>query len=209
MGCSISYYFYERPIGTHLFEYKWTYLTMNMIVNLSATLLSCLTRFYWQNHRFTIRACSYIIPYIGLLFPYFSRLVLSMLKGDNDIWENFSNHLLITFLPYVMVFFYVFKYPERLSPGTFDYFFQSHQIFHVMTVIITGIQIFTVKHDAQARRSYLSHNNNNIEDIYSIFIPFLFGYVSGFLLIAVIIHLQLSKKNLKVKYNELRLKKND
>lgn len=209
MGGSISYYFYERPIGTHLFDYKWTYLTMVMIINLSATLLCCLTRFYWKNHRFTIRSCSYIIPYIGLLFPYLSRLILSMLQGDKDIWENFSNHLLIVFLPYVMVFFYVFKFPERVLPGTFDYFFQSHQFFHVMTVIITAIQVVTLKLDAQTRRSYLSHNDNNIGDIYSILIPFLFVYVSGFLLIAVITHFQFTKTTLKVKYNELHLKKND
>ena len=202
MGCSISYYFYERPIGAHLFDYKWTYLTINMIITLSATSLCSLTRFYWQNHRFTIRACSYIIPYIGSLFPYLSRLMLSIFQDDKDIWENFSNHLLIILLPYVMVFFYVFKIPERLSHGTFDYFFQSHQIFHVMTVIVTALQIITVKHDAQAHHSYLSHNSNNVEDIdiYSTLIPFLFVYVSGFLLIAVITHHQFTKTTLKVKF---------
>jgi len=51
--------------------------------------------------------------------------------------------------------FYALRVPERFMPGRVDYWFHSHQIFHVFVIIAALIQYFGTTHMALYR---LSHN---------------------------------------------------
>lgn len=54
---------------------------------------------------------------------------------------------------------YVLRIPERFSPGTFDYFGASHQIFHVL------ILLAAFSHYVSIRRSYTFwHTVEALED---------------------------------------------
>lgn len=53
--------------------------------------------------------------------------------------EHFNSLLLMASVYLVGTALYAFRLPERLWPGTFDLFLNSHQLFHVLTVIGTVV----------------------------------------------------------------------
>ena len=192
MGGSLACYFYERPLRESLFDYKWTFIWTNVIVNLSATLMCCLSFFSLQKYRFIVQISSYIIQYMVSFFPFYSNLLLYMINGNETVPLNIPTHLLIYFLTLTMVFFFVSRIPERFSPGKFDYFFHSHQLFHVTSVVLCFIQLYTVQLDAKLYYSTLTYSDYYVGSFDSTFFPFFIFFFIGLLIIAILVHLYLS-----------------
>ena len=201
MGGSLAFYFYERPLEESLFDYKWTFIWTNVIVNLSATLMCCLSRFYLRKYRFIVRIGSYIIPFIVSGFPFHFRLLLYMINGNETVPMDITTHLLIYFLTLTMVFFFVSRIPERFSPGKFDYFFHSHQLFHVTSVVLCFIQLYTVQLNAQLYYSTLTYSDYYVGSFNSTIFPFFIFFFIGLLIIAILVHLYLSDEFKIIKIN--------
>ena len=98
MGASLAYYFYERPLEESLFDYKWTFIWTNVIVNLSATLMCCLSSFYLRKYHFIVGIGSYIITFIKSFFLLHIMLLLYMINGNQTVPMNLLNHLLCCLL---------------------------------------------------------------------------------------------------------------
>lgn len=67
------------------------------------------------------------VPVIHALFIYSLHTI--------QVEMGFQYMVLSGVLYIIGALLYANRIPERLSPGTFDYFFSSHQIFHVMVVL--------------------------------------------------------------------------
>ena len=200
MGGSIAYYFYEQPLDESLFNYKWTFILTNVIINLSATLMCCLSRFYLRRYRFVIQIGSYIIPFIINFFPFHCKLLLYIINGNQTVPVNLPNHLLIYFLILIAVFFFVSKIPERFSPGRFDYLFHSHQLFYVTNAVLCSIQLHTIQLDAQLYYSTLTNSDYYVGSFNSTFFPFSIFFSIGFVVITILVHLCLSDE---FKFNKI------
>ena len=200
-GSSIACYFYERSLEESIFDYKWTFIWTNVIVNLSATLMCCLSRFYLRRYRFIIRIGSYIIPFIVSFFPLHFKVLLYMINGNQTVPVNLSNYLLMYCLTLTTVFFFVSKIPERFSPGKFDYLFHSHQLFHVTGVVLNFIQLYTIQLDAQLLYSTPIYNDYYVGSFSSTFFPFFIFFFIGFLIIAILVHLYFTEELIINKIN--------
>lgn len=58
--------------------------------------------------------------------------------------------------------FYVTKFPERLYPGKFDIWLNSHQIFHIFVIIAGIVYYHSMALIADARLNYLIHHIKDI-----------------------------------------------
>ena len=194
VGGFIAYYFYERQIGWSLFSFKWTMLCFSVVVCTSATLTCSLSRFFWEKYRYFVRTGSYALPYIMGLFPFNSRFFYCIATGEQCVYETLPLHIMAFSLSLIMVFFFVSKMPERFFPLRFDYFFHSHQVFHISSAGMTTIQLYFVVIDAHIRREYLSADPYLLPDVYSTLVPFLMVFVLGFFIIGVLGYLVFTER---------------
>ena len=184
-GC-IGYYFYERPLDNVLYQYKWTLIVACVIICCIATLQCSLSRFFWEKQRYLMRAGSYVLPYNAALMPFFLRMFTCIWTGEQCITETIPYHLMAFSTSLIMIFFFVSKLPEKKFPGKFDYFFHSHQIFHIAAAIMTSLQFYVNHRDANIRHSMLTVDPYFIPDVYTTFIPLLIVSIVGFSIIAIL-----------------------
>ena len=75
---------------------------------------------------------------VFILFSLFSgvpTLHFMILNGPESLGQLSMHYMKVMMLMYLTgAFFYTSRVPERLCPGKFDIWFQSHQIFHVLVV---------------------------------------------------------------------------
>ena len=188
LGCSLVIFFYEQPIQ-HIwvdwFEQKWLVLSLQMVLAINATLVCSLSRFFWKNQRFTIRALAFVFPYILMMVPFIQRVHVCVKTGNECVPETLHLHLLCVVVTHVVAFFFVTKIPERFSPGRFDIIGQSHQLFHIAAVILTSIQMCMYPKDAILRRDELSQVKDAAPEFHTTFLPYAVVQVSGLLIVAV------------------------
>ena len=187
LGGGIAYYFYERPVGSWLCDHKWCFVGLYTSMSLSATLTASLTRFYWMNWRFWLRAGSYMFPYIFGYLPLLARFYTCYSIGDQCLpADSLTLHNIAFVVSLIMVFFFISKIPEKMAPGRFDYFPQSHQLFHIMSSLLTTLQFYVLPMDATARRNELMKDSYYHPDVYSTLIPFLVVFIVGGLIVTVL-----------------------
>jgi hypothetical protein len=184
-GSCIASYFYEQPLGYTLFAYTRTFVLMYFLFSLLSTFLCCLTRFYWEKYRYVIRAGSFLFSYVGGYFPVLVRMIGPCYIGGEDcVDETIPIHFIAMALSFTIPFFFITKIPERFFPGKFDYFFQSHQVFHVCATMFTSVQYYLTIKDASLRKPYLM-NSQVIPDAYSTLYPFALVFVVGCSIVGV------------------------
>ncbi len=183
LGGAIGGFFYEQSTDSPLFKYQSFMLTLDVSVALGATLFSGLTRFYWQKYRVLIRALAFVLPYILAVTPFTQRLFVCMLTGNQCVQETLLLHLSGYIFTFMIAFLFVSKLPERFAPGKFDYFFQSHQLFHVTAAIQTCIQMYMFPIDAQLRRTVLTNVEGATATTFNTLLPFFFGLLGGLLVV--------------------------
>lgn len=185
-GGFLAYYFYERQIGFGIFRYKYSFILTSVIVNTVATLTCCLSRFYWKEWRYYARSGSYVLPYILGLSSFNLRFLYCMFTGEQCEFQTLHLHIVAFILSLFMVFFFVSKIPERFSPGSFDYFFHSHQLFHICAAAMTSMQLYMVKTDALNRRDLLTADPYLVPDAYTTLLPFFAVFTMGTIIIGVL-----------------------
>ena len=120
------------------------------------------------------------------LVPMVYRSLTCWKYGTDCVPETRVYHAVGVLITAVVVFFFVTKIPERLSPGRFDFFFQSHQLFHVSTACLTSLQMYFIPLEASLRREALSKVEGATPTWQTTFLPFVCTWVSGVVLVAVL-----------------------
>lgn len=186
LGGDLAAFFYLQPAHSPLFDYTSTIVMLLVLFAISSTLFCSLSRFYWREHRFVIRIVAFGLPYISCISPYLYRVYTCWYSGTDCVPETRIFHVAAVIITFFIVFFFVTKIPERLSPGRFDVFFQSHQLFHVSTACLTSIQMYFLPIESTLRRGALSSVEGSVATWQSTFLPFLCAGVVGVMLVALL-----------------------
>ena len=206
-GGAIAGFFYQQSVHSVYYHYKYPILFLEASLVVNATLFGGLSRFYWKNYRFIIRILSFILPYIAAVAPFVQRFSQCVSTGEECHYNTLPLHLLGFVLTFTLAFFFATKIPERFAPGKFDYFCQSHQIFHIIAAIQTTIQMYMVPIDAHQRRAMLESVEGAHPDVFTTFVPFLFGGTFGLLTVGLLGYLMM-KGILSSNKNETALQNN-
>ncbi|KAJ3303296.1 hypothetical protein HDV03_004034 [Kappamyces sp. JEL0829] len=94
----------------------------------------------WSRPGFRVyRTVLYLCSGFATLFPVIYYLYHEGTAKLPAFQDNFAiGYVILMACQYVLgAFFYASRIPERFWPGKFDYFFQSHQIWHVLVVTAT------------------------------------------------------------------------
>ena len=184
LGYGISFYYYECPLGHWLCEYKWWFIAPYMVLTINCTLLSCLSRFYWERQRYVIKVFAYTIPYLAIHIILFGRFYVCYTTNTQCLYGTLPLHLITMIIEFLGSFFFASKLPERLRPGGFDYFCHSHQFFHCFTAIATSLLLYMLYTDALERRSEAVHLT--MPNLYTTLLPFVVVLIGGGLIIVVL-----------------------
>ena len=156
-GYMMASYYYERPINHWFYASKWLHLGAYAVISVGATLVCCLTRFYWSRFRFVVRTAIYTVPVGFGTLPIVMRLALCEEPEDCNP-ESYIYLVLGYFVTMLAAFFFATKIPERFFPLTFDIFGASHQLFHFTISAATTIQMKFLISDSNVRRSILERD---------------------------------------------------
>ena len=194
LGGGIMVYYYHLPLGSVFYQYKYPLLVYKVSLAIVATLLTCLSRFYWQKYRFAIRVLAFFLPYVSTSYPIATRvLTVCIPKGEECVMETLYLHTFNEFLTFFIAFFFVTKIPERFAPGKFDYVFQSHQLFHVTAAIQTLLIFYMMAIDTSVRRESLSKYDVIAPDFFSTFGMFIIAAI-GCLFVVVVLGILVMKE---------------
>ena len=155
-GGGVAYYFYERPLTTSFYNWQYFNIGMQVIITLCALFFSCMSRYFWGRYRYTIRALSFSPAFFINVTPVFIRWFEC--HGEECIPESYWYHYWAMLCTFLLVLPFVTKIPERLAPGKFDLFIQSHQLFHVFATLATTNQLALILIDSKARQEVLTEN---------------------------------------------------
>ena len=125
---SILYYgFYDN---NNLF-YSFSLLTSGM--GLLCGYMSLKDKFRSRKWR-PYRALVFVIFGLSAVFPIIAGL---MVYGANATWERVQlQWVILEGVLYIFgAFLYGIRFPERIAPGKFDIWGNSHQLFHILVVI--------------------------------------------------------------------------
>ena len=99
------------------------------------------------------------------IFPCFHLYLQLYMFGPTAAQLAFKSIMLLILMGTLYILgalCYMFKIPERLSPGKFDLWFHSHQIFHTL-VVLAGLTYFhSMSLMAEARLNQRMHQNNDL-----------------------------------------------
>ena len=183
---SIVAFFYLQPSSSTWGEYKWPILVLAMIFAVNATLMCCLTRFFWAKNRYVLRILSFVLPYIITSAPFAYRLKVCIATGSDCVEETLPLHFATIVMTFVHMFFYASRIPERFAPGKFDFIGQSHQLFHVSGALLTSMYMYLLPLEAVLRRGPLSRLTQQLSpDAYSTFLPYLVVEALGLMTVAI------------------------
>ena len=186
LGFGMVGVFYVSAATSVLLSHLPVVIFTEVCLAISATVISCLSRFYWQEYRFFIRVFAFLPPYMCAITPLLHRTAQCRLYGTDCVSDDATFwHWLSVSLTLLMVLFYVSKIPERFIPGQCDIFFQSHQFFHVCSVSVTSMQMHFIPMEIRlmSRRASLSGGVPNWQ---TTVLPFLIAAVAGLVVISVL-----------------------
>lgn len=172
MGADIGALFYLSAATSPVFRHRTLVLCVEVAGAVMATLLCSLSRFYWKDYRFLVRAASYVIPYCFAIGPYLHRLWQCYYYGTDCVPETFVLHMLAVLFINLLVFFFVSKIPERFFPGRFDYIFHSHQLFHVCATCLTSTQMYYLPTEMAVRKQLMSQVDGGLPTWQTTLLPF-------------------------------------
>ena len=178
LGGSIAFYFYERPVGSWLFGHKWCFIALFTALAINAALMSSLSRFHWRKQRLLVRIGFFTLSCVVGGTPFIGRLCSLQ---ELSTLDTLPLHCCTYFTSSIALFFYASKFPERLkaAAGKFDYFLNSHQLFHIAAAMATSLQFHTLLIDAIARQTVLTKDPYYLPDIYSTLMPMLVMSLGG------------------------------
>lgn len=202
LGGGISALFYLSPTDSIYFSHKSILLPAEVCFAILATLLSGLSRFFWSDYRFIIRVSAYGLPYMCCVSPFLHRVYICWVHGRECVPETMYWHAMSILLTITLVFFFVTKIPERFIPGRFDFFLQSHQLFHVSAVGLTCIQMHFTPMEMHLRKNVLNATRSALPSWETTFLPFVCAEVLGLMVVGVLGYLTWNGTLTTNKYNK-------
>ena len=153
-GGGLAYYYYERPLNNQFYNSESLNIAIQVTITLCSLFFSCMSRYFWGRYRYTIRALSFSPAF----FINLTSVIIRWLKchGEDCVPQSYWYHGLGIMFTFLLVFHFVTKIPERLAPGKFDIFIQSHQLFHVFAALATTNQLTAIMIDSKARQDVLT-----------------------------------------------------
>lgn len=155
-GGGLAYYYYERPLNKAFYDSQTLNIAIQVTITLCSLFFSCMSRYFWGRYRYTIRALSFAPAFFINLAPVILRWLDC--HGEECVPQSFWYHVLGITCTFLLVFHFVTKIPERLAPGKFDIFIQSHQLFHVFAALATTNQLKVIMMDSKARHDVLTQD---------------------------------------------------
>ena len=113
-----------------------------MMIKVNSIFMSLISPLFLSLDFYPLRAISFGINDLFTCLPFivcFKVKSVSMIHSPLNISVIFSS---------VVLFFIVLEILEWFVPGKFDYFGQSHQLFHLMFILLGTVDIFLVQKDA-------------------------------------------------------------
>ena len=186
LGADISSLFYLSSASSTIYHYKEIILSVEVIISVLATLLCSLTRFYWRDYRFLIRALSFVLPYSFAIGPYLHRGCGCWLYSTDCLPDTVYLYIYCLTFTSLLFFFFVTKIPERFFPGSFDMFFHSHQIFHLCAVALTSAQMYYLPMEVMLRKEVLMEIEEATSTWQTTLLPFACAELLGLGVICVL-----------------------
>ena len=183
-GDGIYCFYHQQPLTSPLYDYMLPVVALHLVFSAAATLISSLSRYYWNKHRFLIRALAFCPAYFTAITSFCLRLLTCVSTGEDCMYRTIHLHVLGMVLSWILVFFFVSKVPERFAPGKFDIFFQSHTLFHLSAAAMTSVQMYTYPIDSEARKASLLAKIS--PSFQSVFLPFLILIAVEFLQVGIL-----------------------
>ena len=186
LASGLASYFYDRPLEMPLFQYKQGVIAINVIFALNAIFVSSMSRFYWQKQRYVLRAVSFLLAYIFSGLPSHLRFLVCAIEGKECLHDTLLHYIVCQIFGLLVLFFFVSKIPERFAPGKFDYFLQSHQLFHIACTAMTTLYLYIIPKNALTRQNLLAKYPYFLPDLYSAVLPYLFSIIIGTTIVSVL-----------------------
>jgi predicted membrane channel-forming protein YqfA (hemolysin III family) len=171
--------FYFSSTTSLVFSYKAVVICIELFLVVFATLVNSLSRFSLQDHRFLFRVLTFVPAYLCSIGPFIHREALCRLHGTDCVPDTARWHMFAIFFTILMIIFYISKIPERIFPGKFDIFFQSHQFFHLCTVSVTSTNMYFTIMEIKSRKTILSTVEGAMPTLQTTFVPLLAASVVG------------------------------
>ena len=204
LGGGMVAYFYHLPQNSVLYQYKYPLLAYEVLLAVTATLVTGLSRFYWRRYRFVIRVLAFLLPYINTASPIGVRILTVCLPtGKECVMETLFHHIICEILTLVLTFFFISKIPERFAPGKFDYVFQSHQVFHVTAAVQTVLIFYMIPIETAVRREGLSKYEVIKPDLFTTFAMYGAAIV-GCLVVVLTLSVLVMKEVLKPNKSDIK-----
>lgn len=144
-----AYAFPEELINTAFGKY---YLEVLVSLSITCNLSACFSRFLdsllWIK---IFRLGAFAFPWVWDQIPIVYRLMTS-----TDLDPVVAEHYYLQFFfSFCIFFFYASHLPERLAPGKFDFFGNSHQLLHISGIMATHYQMNAVIMDMESRKTLM------------------------------------------------------
>ncbi|GFT21164.1 membrane progestin receptor gamma [Trichonephila clavipes] len=144
-----AYSFPEELAHTIMGEY---FLEILVFLSITCSISACYSRFienlFWIK---VFRLGAFALPWIWDSIPVLYRVTFSV-----DVDPAVAEHYILQFFfSFCIFFFYASHLPERLAPGKFDFFGNSHQLLHISGIMATHHQMSAVIVDMKDRRGKL------------------------------------------------------
>jgi len=120
----------------------WTYWTMVITLSIITSVLVLHPQLQGLEYR-SHRSWAFILTALSGFAPIIHGLLL---YGWNEmlIRSGMQYYLLEGLVYGIGAFFFLTRIPESIWPGSFDIWFSSHQIFHVLVVIASQVHLYGV-----------------------------------------------------------------
>ncbi|XP_055948085.1 membrane progestin receptor gamma-like isoform X2 [Argiope bruennichi] len=144
-----AYSFPEELAQTFMGEY---FLEILVFLSIGCNISACYSRFienlFWIK---VFRLGAFAVPWAWDSIPVLFRVTFS-----KDVQPPVAEHYILQFFfSFCIFFFYATHLPERLAPGRFDFFGNSHQLLHISGIMATHHQMSAVVIDMEDRRQKL------------------------------------------------------
>lgn len=167
------FFFYSRPTNSEWLFLRSApvFLCFSAMFSAGSTYLCCASRHAWKKYKFLIRTMTFVVSWLFDTLPFHCRVM-----NCND-QEDCNSPAYRYFLRQFLSFFFAAlanagKIPERLMPGRFNIFGQSHHFMHVLCAVGSLDAFLAVKTDMIARKSVLS-SLQSVPSFYNSILPML------------------------------------
>jgi adiponectin receptor len=133
------------------------YLVIVSVLCLSTMIVSLWEKFSQPNFR-TIRAGVFIVFGCFGVIPTFHWILTAQWPVQPQLVSSFVYLVLMGSMYIIGALLYAGRIPERFFPGKCDYWFQSHQIFHILVIVAALLHHQGINEMAAYRLSYTCDN---------------------------------------------------